>query len=360
MFKMKRIGSDNQITVNKTYPDYLTQPLVNNFPGDPYLYDYVDEDPEFVNAVLTMESIQSNYNTVAEWEDACALYDRTIPIIYDHYGGEEETLALIKSMEDDDLGLRGWKRRPRLKKKAKKLIKSGISPSRVMISPSNLDFTKMNSLYPDDGETIEIKEKKPKGRLRQMLQREAYEEAGDVAVAKLYTKTGEEIQDVIANYYSGTRQVKYDSIESQLDPFTESIRSVINDHTEDGFIPDPDHSDCRSRYELDSSGMGVFDVGVKNRLSVYKEVFDDMGVNTLNRKNYSKQDLRLYDEMLGQTHLSKKELKKQRKAIKTYEQSREKRRNSQRELSKMLAKSKEINLTDNARISFSDYTVKRR
>ena len=64
--------------------------------------------------------------------------------------------------------------------------------------------------------------------------------------------------------------------------------------------------------------------------------------------------------MLGQEHLTKKQQKKQQKAVKDYEKLREKRRNSQRALSKLLSSSREIDLTNGAKLSISDYEVKRK
>ena len=363
MFKIKRVGAENStVVVKKTYPKNFTQPLVNEFDGDPYLYDYVDEDPEFVNAVLLMSGIQSTYNNVSDWEDACALYDKTIPIIYDHYGGKEETLKVIKNMDDDELGLRGWKRRPRFKKKARNLIKNGITPSRVLINPSNLDFTHINSLYdanePID-EEIEITEKKPKGRLRRMLERAAYEEAGNVAVSNMWSSSegssSEDLQDIIANYYSSTTQVANARIEETVDPFEETIRAKLRELDDDGFIPD----EQESGYDLDTD-FTLYDKSSRSKLSMYKEIYDDLGFDAMNRKAYSKKDLRLYDEMLGQEHLTKKQQKKQQKAVKDYEKLREKRRNSQRALSKLLSSSREIDLTNGAKLSISDYEVKRK
>lgn len=358
MFKMKRVGSDDTtVRVKKTYPEHMTEPMVNEFDGDPYLYDYVDEDPEFVNAVLIMSGIQSTYNTVPDWEDACALYDRTIPIIYDHYGGKEETLKLIQSMDDDDLGLRGWKRRPRLKKKARNLVKSGISPSRVLINPNSIDFNHINDLYSheDNGETVEIKEKKPKGRLRKMLERVAYEEAGNMAVAKMYSSDGSDLQDIISNYYSASTQVENDRNEITVDPFEESIRRKLNESNNDGFTP----AEQMSGVELGTDFV-LRDRSRQARLNMYHEIFVDFGLEAINRKSYSKKDLRLYDELLGQDHLSKKQQKKQQKAIKNYEKLRDKRRNSQRELAKMLASSRNIDLTNGVKLSISDYDVKRK
>lgn len=358
MFKMKRIGSDEtNVRVKKNYPENFTEPMVNEFDGDPYLYDYVDDDSEFVNAVLIMTGIQSTYNTVPDWEDACALYDRTIPIIYDHYGGKEETLKLIKSMDDDELGLRGWKRRPRLKKKARNLIKNGISPSRVMINPSNLDFEKINELYAceDSNETIVIKEKRPKGRLRKMIERASYEEAGNLAVAKMYSSDSTDLQDIISNYYSASTQIENDKNDSVIDPFEETIRNKIEESNRDGFVP----SEHESGYDI-GSDMCLYDKGKRAKLNMYREIFEDLGIEAINRKSYSKKDLRLYDEMLGQDHLTKKQQKKQRKAIRDYEKLRDKRRNNQRELAKLLASSDSINLTNGAKLSIGDYTVKRK
>lgn len=358
MFKMKRVGSDETtVRVKKTYPEHFTEPMVNDFDGDPYLYDYVDEDPEFVNAVLIMTGIQSTYNTVPDWEDACALYDKTIPIIYDHYGGKEETLKLIKSMDDDELGLRGWKRRPRLKKKARNLVKSGISPSRVLINPDNLNFNEINKLYAceDSDETVIIKEKKPKGRLRKMLERVAYEEAGNLAVAKMYSSDATDLQDIISNYYSASTQIENDINDNVVDPFEESIRNKISESNRDGFVP----SEQASGYDV-GTDLLLYDRGKKARLDMYREIFEDFGIDAFNRKTHSKKDLRLYDEMLGQDHLTKKQQKKQAKSIKNYEKLREKRHNSQRELAKMLASSNSINLTNGAKLSISDYEIKRK
>ena len=96
----------------------------------------------------------------------------------------------------------------------------------------------------------------------------------------------------------------------------------------------------------------------RSKFKMYKEIFDDLGIDAMNRKAFSKQDLRLYDEMLGQEHLTKKQQKKQQKAVKDYNKLREKKRNSQRELSKLLASSREIDLTNGAKLSISDYKRK--
>ena len=260
-------------------------------------------------------------------------------------------------MDDDELGLRGWKRRPRLKKKARNLIKNGISPSRVMINPSNLDFEKINELYAceDSNETIVIKEKRPKGRLRKMIERASYEEAGNLAVAKMYSSDSTDLQDIISNYYSASTQIENDKNDSVIDPFEETIRNKIEESNRDGFVP----SEHESGYDI-GSDMCLYDKGKRAKLNMYREIFEDLGIEAINRKSYSKKDLRLYDEMLGQDHLTKKQQKKQRKAIRDYEKLRDKRRNNQRELAKLLASSDSINLTNGAKLSIGDYTVKRK
>ena len=118
-------------------------------------------------------------------------------------------------------------------------------------------------------------------------------------------------------------------------------------------------SEQASGYDV-GTDLLLYDRGKKARLDMYREIFEDFGIDAFNRKTHSKKDLRLYDEMLGQDHLTKKQQKKQAKSIKNYEKLREKRHNSQRELAKMLASSNSINLTNGAKLSISDYEIKRK
>lgn len=325
-------------STNYGVPEWNFIILPNYFDDDEYWSSNIEEEcPE---AYLAIANLGNKYENPREWINACQIYDQYIGKLIDYYGGE---IAVQSYKEEYGSYPPGIKLRPKLDKtKSNKAFReTGILPpekSKLFepaIEMSSYVAQTIDGISDDDIKDMEIKAKKPKGVIRDMLLSDKRSFDAEQRVKNNYVTESSISLDVIANYYArkdGTTASAHNSDDRTLDQIIDQYNESIN---HDQWESDTDNSYYQS-------GGIIVSAKARARLEVAKALAAS-GIQPLNkkaRKNMNADEIRLIRKEIGESVLSKKELKKARKQYKDYTRKRERAAQSDRELGMALTRNK--------------------
>ena len=341
---------------NYGVPEWNFIILPNYFDDDEYWSSNIQEEcPE---AYLAIANLGNKYDDPQEWINACQIYDEHIGTLIDYYGGEIAIKSYVQEYDDFPPGI---KLRPKLNKtKSNKAFReTGILPparSKLFepaIEMSSYIAQTIDGIDDEEIRNMEIKAKKPKGIIRDMLLSDKRSIDAAERVKNNYVTESSISLDVIANYYARkdggtTSSNKMDdrSLDQIIEQYNESI-------TEDQWESDIEST---AYYQ---SGSILYTPKARARLEVAKALAAN-GIQPISksaRKNMNPDDIRLIRKEIGESVLTKKELKKARKQYKDYAHNRERAAESDRELGMALTRNK-LNLNNSMRLD--DLIAKRR
>lgn len=346
--------ADSTLT-NYGVPEWNFIILPNYFDDDEYWSSNIQEEcPE---AYLAIANLGNKYENPREWINACQIYDQYIGTLIEYYGGE---IAVQSYKEEFGSFPPGIKLRPKLDKtKSNKAFReTGILPpekSKLFdpaIEMSSYVAQTIDGISDSEIHDMDIKVKKPKGVIRDMLLADRRNFDAEQRVKNNYVTESSISLDVIANYYA-RKDGETTSAHGNDDRSLEQIIAQYNE----SINQDQWESDIEGGYH--QSGGIIYSAKSRARLEVAKALAAN-GIRPLNkkaRKSMNPDEIRLIRKEIGESVLTKKEIKKARKEYKDYARKRERAVQSDRELGMALTQNK---LALNNSMRLDDLIAKRR
>ena len=329
---------------NYGVPEWNFIILPNYFDDDEYWSSTIEEEcPE---AYLAIANIGKRYTNPRKWLEACQIYDEHIGTLIDYYGGEAAILSYKEMYGDYPPGI---KSRPKLTKKSsnKAFRETGILPPaksklyEPAIELSSYVAESIDGITDEEIRNMEIKAKKPKGIMRDILLDDRRSIEAKERMRNTYTTDASVSLDVISNFYASkdgktghnttTRDSR--SIDQYVDEYNESIN---------------DENQWESLYETGKAGLQYMHGSylrtpeVLAKLEVAKTMAANglPAINKAARKTMKEEVYQMIRSEVGEPILTKKEKKRAKKETKRYKENRERALQSDRYLSKVLTRNK--------------------
>lgn len=325
-------------STNYGVPEWNFIILPNYFDDDEYWSSNIQEEcPE---AYLAIANLGNKYEDPREWLNACQIYDQYIGTLIDYYGGEIAVSSYVEEYGDYPPGI---KLRPKLNKcKSNKAFReTGILPPErsklydPAIEMSSYVAQTIDGISNEEIHKMDIKVKKPKGVIRDMLLDDRRNFDAEQRVKNNYVTESSISLDVIANYYAR----KDNAVNASRSNDDRTLEQIIDQYNE-SLNQDQWETDTGTSYY--QSGSIIYTPKARARLEVAKALAAS-GIQPLNktaRKNMNADEIRLIRKEIGESVLTKKERKKAHKEYKEYNKKRERAAQSERELGMALTRNK--------------------
>lgn len=347
-------------------PKWASTILVNEFEDDPYWTEGIERDlPE---AYYAIDNLQRSPKNINRYLESIYIYDKYIGQIIDYYGGIE--MIMMYAEEHDGKYPPGYRDRPHLKlnKKNVAIIKSGNVPVEMGTFLTPLEPDEMRKLSDNifsstndfDDPITDMAPKKLRKRALKVQERgfgraERHERiANDIESAASY--------DLVAQYFASLDG--YGSTNDyELKTSTMSIKELANAYDElnndrdDGWevVTNPESYMFSEAKLLSSRKAG--------KILDWSRILMDNGFENGLRKRLKKTDpsyAKFVARELGLSTKSNKQLKKQKKRFKKYENSLSEKRDNLRSLAHSLSRASSGVASDTDEKIFDDIIKHRR
>jgi len=330
---------------DKIFPDFLFNPLFNDFGDDYYAKSFVDDE-----MTLIVKKLRRRYNDYFDWVEAMEMYHQYMDMLVEKYG----SMRVIKNALKTDVMEDPVPAKPKLKnnRRNRQFLRSGVIPTKpcmaVPLTKEDMLELIRGELPGQFGENIkegDSDKKFPKDvqkRINIMLAKIAGKTRRDNMYRSIGSNAG---TDFIVEYLNQTKRGIYDSSGNRTSKYDNmSISDIMEeDETFESMRPELLEMLDGEKSEIVNNRL----VRKKDRvqMEVYKELwrsgYDIIG--TLNR-SMDKKSVKMIRSQIGATEpMTKKELKKVRKRSRKERERIERRRDNDALLEKTLLGNK-INL----------------
>ena len=320
------------------YPDFLFNPLFNDFDDDYYQRSFADDELSSM-----VKKLRRRYANFFDWADAMDIYNEYMDKLVEKYGSMRVIENSLKAgLLEDDLPAK-----PRLKntKKNRQFSKTGVIPSRKLnfSDPSKDEMLVIaRQAFPNQyGEDISEEDmfKKLPKKLRKEVREMQLELAGAERKRNLYRSVGNNSgTDFIVEYLNQAKRGIYDSSGNYKNEFDNmSLIEMVEEDEKRALIPE----EILEYSEYDPTeivGSRLVKRSENMRLEIYKELYQE-GIDIFGHfgKKMDKKSVKLIRSHVGATEpMTKKEMKKLKKKTKRERRNVERRRDSNELLERTL------------------------
>lgn len=345
---------------NDRFPEFLFEPMVNEFESDNYIERAVYEDNELTQSV---KMLRRKYNNIYDYYDALDVYRNYKEYLSDKYGNWKIAKnGILDGVLPDYLPAK-----PKLKnnKKNRILLEAKILPSRkdedIAISYYDLDDT-INKMFPQTSDDIDdtvVYKFKTNKKLQKAIDREMGVRDKKYRKAHIYNTSGaSDALDAIINFMNNRGNLSsYDESGKHVE--LDSVSAYQKEMHRDDFV-DPALLEARMESEFDNrsyiSNGTLRNKAYENQMQILEVMMKNgVDITDIASRSMDKRAVRMLKSKIDNSTdhpLSRKEIRKMNKKKRKEYQKNLKKMTKEAELRELLLKNKMPFSRDPGTLSF--------